>query len=131
MSILIDETTRVIVQGITGRDGKFHALKMKEYGTKVVGGVTPGKEGLDVDGIPVFNSMEKAVRETGANTSLVFVPPRFATDAIYEASAAGIKLVVAITEGVPTLDVMKAVKFLERNGTLLLGTKLSWSDFAG
>lgn len=121
MSILIDETTRVVVQGITGRDGKFHALKMKEYGTNVVGGVTPGKEGLDVDGIPVFNSMEKAVRETGANTSLVFVPPRFATDAIYEASAAGVKLVVAITEGVPTLDVMKAVKFLERNGTLLLG----------
>lgn len=121
MSILIDETSRVIVQGITGRDGSFHALKMREYGTQVVGGVSPGKEGQDVDGIPVFNSAEKAVRETDANTSIIFVPARFAADAICEASAAGIKLVVAITEGIPTIDVIKALKFLERNGTVLLG----------
>ncbi len=121
MSILIDETTRVIVQGITGRDGGFHALKMREYGTQVVGGVSPGKEGQDVEGIPVFNSAEKAVRETGANTSIIFVPARFAADAICEASAAGIKLVVAITEGIPTIDVIRTVKFLERNDTVLLG----------
>ncbi len=121
MSILIDRTTRVIVQGITGRDGQFHALKMKEYGTQVVGGVTPGKEGQNVGGIPVFHSVEKAVRETGADVSVIFVPTRFAADAICEASAAGIKLVVTITEGLPTLDVMRAIKFLERNGTLLIG----------
>jgi succinyl-CoA synthetase alpha subunit len=121
MSILIDETSRVIVQGITGRDGSFHALKMREYGTQVVGGVSPGKEGQDVDGVPVFNSAEKAVRETDADTSIIFVPARFAADAICEASAAGIKLVVAITEGIPTVDVIKALKFLERKGTILLG----------
>lgn len=121
MSILIDESTRVIVQGITGRDGSFHAQKMQEYGTHVVAGTTPGKEGQTVAGIPVFHSVEKAVRETGANASVIFVPPAFAIDAICEASDAGVKLVVAITEGIPTLDVMKAVKFLERNGTLLIG----------
>ncbi len=121
MSILIDEKTRVVVQGITGRDGGFHALKMKDYGTQVVGGITPGKEGQDVGGIPVFNSVETAVRETGADTSVIFVPPRFAADAIFEASAAGIKLVVTITEGIPTIDVIKAMKFLERNGTLMVG----------
>lgn len=121
MSILVDETTRILVQGITGRDGRFHALKMREYGTNVVGGVSPGKEGQDVEGLPVFNSADKAVRETGANTSIVFVPARFAADAICEASAAGIKLVIAITEGIPTLDVLKTVTFLESQGTLLLG----------
>ena len=121
MSILVDEATRVIVQGITGRDGGFHALKMQEYGTNVVGGVSPGKEGQDVGGLPVFNSADKAVRETGANTSIIFVPARFAADAICEASAAGIKLIVAITEGIPTLDVIKALTFLGCQGTLLLG----------
>ena len=121
MSILIDESTRVIVQGVTGRDGSFHAQKMQEYGTHVAAGVTPGKEGQKVAGIPVFHSVEKAVRETGANASVIFVPPAFAIDAICEASDAGVKLVVVITEGIPTLDVMKAVKFLERNGTLLIG----------
>ncbi|MCP4400801.1 MAG: succinate--CoA ligase subunit alpha [bacterium] len=121
MSILIDETSRVVVQGITGRDGRFHALKMREYGSQVVAGVTPGKEGQDVEGIPVFNSVEKAVKDTDADTALIFVPPHFAADAMCEASDAGIKLVVAITEGVPTIDVMNAIKFLERNGTLLLG----------
>jgi len=121
MSILIDEKTRVIVQGITGRDGSFHALKMREYGTQVAGGVSPGKEGQNVDGIPVFNSAEKAVRETDADTSIIFVPARFAADAICEASAAGIKLIITITEGLPTIDVIKAVKFLKSNATLLLG----------
>ena len=121
MSILIDESTRVIVQGITGRDGGFHARKMKEYGTQVVGGISPGKEGQDVDGIPVFNSAEKAVRETGANTSIIFVPAAFALDAVCEASAAGIEFVIAITEGVPTLDVMQAISFLQQHNTLLLG----------
>ncbi len=121
MSILIDEHTRVIVQGITGRDGGFHACKMKEYGTQVVGGVSPGKEGQDVDGIPVFNSAEQAVRETGANTSIIFVPAAFAADAVCEASAAGVEFVIAITEGVPTLDVMKALPFLEQRNTHLLG----------
>ena len=121
MSILIDQTTRVIVQGITGRDGRFHALKMREYGTKVVGGATPGKEGQSIEGIPVFNSMEKAVRETGADASVIFVPPQFAADAICEAADAGIKVIVAITEGIPTFDVMKALKFIERKGAVLIG----------
>jgi succinyl-CoA synthetase alpha subunit len=94
---------------------------MREYGTQVVGGVSPGKEGQDVDGVPVFNSAEKAVRETDADISIIFVPARFAADAICEASAAGIKLVVAITEGIPTIDVIKSLKFLERKGTVLLG----------
>lgn len=121
MSILIDENTRVIVQGITGRDGSFHARKMKAYGTQVVGGVSPGKEGQDVDGIPVFNSAEKAVRETGANTSILFVPAAFAADAMCEAAAAGVDFVIAITEGVPTLDVIKALPFLEQQNAVLLG----------
>lgn len=121
MSIFVDETTRVVVQGITGRDGSFHALKMREYGTNVAAGTTPGKEGQTVERIPVFHSVEKAVRATGATVSVIFVPPRFAADAICEAADAGIKLVVTITEGIPTLDVMKAVKFLERKDTLMIG----------
>ncbi|PID59145.1 succinate--CoA ligase subunit alpha [candidate division KSB3 bacterium] len=121
MSILIDETTRIVVQGITGRDGRFHALKMKHSGSRVVAGVTPGKEGQNVEGIPVFHSVHNAVKHSKADTALILVPPRFAADAICEASDAGVKLVVAITEGIPTLDVMKALKFLERNKTLLIG----------
>ncbi|MBC8527160.1 MAG: succinate--CoA ligase subunit alpha [Candidatus Cloacimonetes bacterium] len=121
MSILVDEKTRVIVQGITGRDGRFHTLKMKEYGTNVVGGVSPGKAGQDVDGIPVFNSVKNAVSETDADTSVIFVPARFATDAMCEASEAGIKLVVAVSEGIPTIDMIKTVKFLEKNNTFLIG----------
>jgi succinyl-CoA synthetase alpha subunit len=121
MSILIDTETRAMVQGITGRDGSFHASKMKEYGTQVVCGVSPGKEGQQVDGIPVFHSAEKAVRETGANTSIIFVPAAFAADAICEASDAGINLVIAITEGIPTLDVIKVLPFLEQHNTLMLG----------
>ncbi len=121
MSILIDEKSRVIVQGITGRDGAFHAGQMAEYGTKVVGGVTPGKGGQKVDGVPVFDSCHKAVEKTGANVSIIFVPARFAMDAMCEAADAGIKLVVAVSEGVPTLDVMKAVKFLDEKGAKLIG----------
>ena len=104
MSILVDENTKVLIQGITGRDGSFHTQTMLDYGTKVVAGVTPGKGGLDIHGVPVFNTVLDAVKETDANTSVVFVPPRFAVDAIFEAAEAGIDLIVTITEGIPALD---------------------------
>jgi len=121
MSILINEKSRVIVQGITGRDGAFHAAQMADYGTKIVGGVTPGKGGQVAEGIPVFDSCHKAVAETGADVSIIFVPAKFAMDAMCEAADAGIKLVVAVSEGVPTLDVMKAVKYLDEKGAKLIG----------
>ncbi len=121
MSILINNDTKLVVQGITGRDGGFHAKTMKGYGTKVVAGVSPGKEGQEVDGIPVFNTVENAVKATGANTSIIFVPPGFAADAIAEASEAGVKLVIAITEGIPTIDVIRVTPILERNGTKMIG----------
>ncbi len=121
MSILINNDTKLVVQGITGRDGGFHAKTMKDYGTKVVAGVSPGKEGQEVDGIPVFNTVENAVKATGANTSIIFVPPGFAADAIAEASEAGVKLVIAITEGIPTIDVIRVTPILERNGTKMIG----------
>lgn len=121
MSILIDQSTRLIVQGITGRDGLFHALKMKEQGTHVVGGTTPGKGGTMVDTIPVFNTMHDAVQATDANTSIIFVPARFASDAIMEAADAGIKLIICISEGVPTLDVIKAYHFAHSKGAQLIG----------
>jgi len=121
MSIFIDKKTAVIVQGITGRDGSFHTEQMKKYGTKVVGGVTPGKGGTKVAGVPVFNTMEEAVAKTGANTSVIYVPPTFATDAIYEAVSAGIKLVVCVTEGIPANDMMKAVPYVKRHGARLIG----------
>jgi succinyl-CoA synthetase alpha subunit len=121
MSIFIDKKTTVIVQGITGRDGSFHAQQMKKYGTKVVGGVTPGKGGSKVAGIPVFNTMAEAVAKTKANTSVIYVPPAFAVDAIFEAVAAGIKLVVCVTEGVPANDMMKAVPFVREHGARLIG----------
>lgn len=121
MSILIDKSTRLIVQGITGRDGLFHAKMMKEYGTNVVGGTSPGKGGTSIDGIPVFNTMYEAVEQTEANTSIIFVPARFAADAIMEAADAGIQLIVCITEGIPTLDVIKAYKFVEEKGAMLIG----------
>src|SRR5690554_3581541 len=107
MAILIDNDTRLVVQGITGRDGAFHTRQMAEYGTRVVAGVTPGKGGQTFDagsGIPIFDEMDQAVRETGANTSVIYVPPAFAADAIMEAAEAGIRLIVAITEGIPVLD---------------------------
>ena len=121
MSILIDKNTKLIVQGITGRDGGFHTSKMKEYGTNVVGGTSPGKGGEFVDDIPVFNTVRDAVNETGANTSVIFVPAPFAKDAMMEAGDAGIKLIVCITEGVPTLDVVEAHSFIKSKGASLIG----------
>lgn len=121
MSIFINKRTRLIVQGITGRDGSFHAEQMKKYGTKVVGGVTPGKGGTKVAGIPVFDTVEEAVAKTRANSSVIYVPPPFAVDAIYEAIAAGIKLVVCITEGIPANDMMKIYPFVQDHGARLIG----------
>jgi len=121
MAILVDKKTKVVVQGITGRDGSFHALQMKEYGTKVVSGVTPGKGGQSVDGIPVFDTVEQAVKETKANTSVIYVPPVFATDAIYEAIDAGVKLIVCITEGLPTTDVLTIYNYLKIKGVRMVG----------
>ncbi|MEW5795525.1 MAG: succinate--CoA ligase subunit alpha [Candidatus Zixiibacteriota bacterium] len=121
MSIFIDKKTTVVVQGITGRDGSFHAEQMKKYGTNVVAGVTPGKGGSKIGGIPVFNTMSEAVEKTSANTSVIYVPPAFAVDAIYEAVTAGIKLVVCVTEGVPANDMMKVVPFVKSHGARLIG----------
>jgi succinyl-CoA synthetase alpha subunit len=122
VSIFIDSNTTVIVQGITGRDGSFHAKQMLEYGTKIVGGVTPGKGGQTFEGkVPIFNTMADAVRETGANTSVIYVPPPFAADAIMEAADAGIQLVVAITEGVPVLDMTRVYPFVKDRGARLIG----------
>ena len=121
MSILINKQSRLIVQGITGRDGGFHASKMKGYGTNVVGGTSPGKGGELADGIPVFNTVRDAVKETAADTSVIFVPAPFAKDAMMEAADAGIKLVVCITEGVPTLDVVEAYSYIRRKGDNLIG----------
>ena len=121
MSILINESTRLVVQGITGRDGYFHAMKMKAYGTNVVAGTSPGKGGTNVDNIPVFNTMYEAVDQTGANTSVIFVPAAFAADAIMEAADAGIGLIICITEGIPTLDVIEAYQFVQQKGSILVG----------
>lgn len=121
MSILINKNTRLLVQGITGRDGSFHASKMKDYGTNVVGGTSPGKAGEKVDGLPVFNTVEDAVRETSANTSVIFVPAPFAKDAMMEAADAGIELIVCITEGIPTQDVVEAYNFIKYKGAKLIG----------
>ncbi len=121
MAIFVDKKTALVVQGITGRDGSLHAQLMKEYGTKVVAGVTPGKGGTKVHGIPVFNTMADAVTKTKANTSAVFVPPKFAVDAIYEAVDAGIKLVVCITEGIPANDMTRVVQYVSAHGARLIG----------
>lgn len=121
MSILIDKTTLLLVQGITGRDGLFHAKKMRGYGTHVVGGTSPGKGGTTVEGFPVFNTMYEAVEQTKANTSIIFVPARFAADAIMEAADAGIKLIICISEGIPTLDVVEAYRFATQKGAKLIG----------
>ncbi len=121
MSILVGKDTKVLVQGITGRDGSFHTKLMREYGTNVVGGVTPGKGGTTVDGLPVFNTVHEAVEKTGANASVIFVPAPFAADAIMEAADAGVDLVVAITEGIPVNDMLRVVRFLEEKGTRLIG----------
>jgi succinyl-CoA synthetase alpha subunit len=121
MSILVGKDSRVIVQGITGRDGAFHAKAMRDYGTNVVGGVTPGKGGQLVEGMPVFDSVEEAAQKTGADTSIIFVPAAFATDAMYECIAAGLKLVVCVSEGVPTMDMVKVLAYARGKGTRILG----------
>ncbi|MEO0266417.1 MAG: succinate--CoA ligase subunit alpha [candidate division WOR-3 bacterium] len=121
MAILINKDSRVVVQGITGRDGSFHAKLMKEYGTRIVAGVTPGKAGQFVEGIPVFNTMREAVEKEGADVSCIFVPAPFAADAIMEAADAGIKLIVAITEGIPVQDMIKVVHFVSEKGARLIG----------
>src|SRR5580693_6206275 len=121
MSILIDKKTRLIVQGLTGREGTFHAKQAAAYGTTVVGGVTPGKGGTTHEGWPIFNTVHDAVKETGANTSVLFVPPPFAADAVMEAADAGLALAVCITEGVPTLDMMRAFTFLKTRAMRLVG----------
>ncbi|MBX6352284.1 MAG: succinate--CoA ligase subunit alpha [Thermoflavifilum sp.] len=121
MSILVGKDTRVITQGITGSQGLFHTRQAIEYGTKVVGGVTPGKGGTTVEGVPVFNTVEQAVRETGANASVIYVPPAFAADAIMEAVDAGLDLVICITEGIPVLDMVKVKRFMEGKRTRLIG----------
>jgi len=122
VSIFIDGRTTLVVQGITGRDGSFHAKQMLEYGTCVVAGVTPGKGGQKFESkVPIFDTMTRAVAETGANTSVIYVPPMFAADAIMEAADAGIKLIVAITEGVPVLDMTKVYPFVREHGARLIG----------
>ncbi len=121
MSIFIDEGTRVCVQGITGRDGAFHTKAMLDYGTKVVAGVTPGKGGASVEGVPVFDTMKEAVDNSGANASITFVPARFATDAILEAAEAGVALIVAVSEGIPTLDAARIYHRLGELGTRMIG----------
>src|ERR671921_112872 len=122
MAILVDDGTRLLVQGITGREGAFHTGRMLQSGTSVVAGVTPGKGGQDYEGVPVFDTVEDAVKQTGANASVIFVPPPFAADAIMEAADAGIELVVCITEGIPVVDMMKAMTFLgDYPNTRLIG----------
>jgi succinyl-CoA synthetase alpha subunit len=121
MAVLVDNDTRLVVQGLTGREGTFHTRQAVEYGTKVVAGVTPGKAGQEVDGIPVFNTVADAVRETGANASVIFVPPPFAADAIMEAAGADLPLCVCITEGIPALDMVRVCSFLEGRPTRLVG----------
>ena len=121
MAVLVGKQTRLMVQGITGKEGTFHTRQCVEYGTRVVAGVTPGKGGRDVDGIPVFDTVAEAVEQAGANTSVIFVPPPFAADAVMEAAAAGISLVVCITEGIPTLDMVKVWNFLGQRNTRLIG----------
>ncbi|UCD06519.1 MAG: succinate--CoA ligase subunit alpha [candidate division WOR-3 bacterium] len=121
MSIFVDKNTRLLVQGITGRDGSFHTGQMVKYGTNVVAGVTPGKAGQKVEGVPVFNSVAEAVKKTDANTSVIFVPARFASDAVYEAADAGIKLIVCISEGVPAIEMVKVVDYISGKDCRLIG----------
>jgi succinyl-CoA synthetase alpha subunit len=121
MSILINKNTKVLVQGITGRDGSFHTGKMQNYGTNIVAGVSPGKGGQTILGIPIFNTVKDAVEKTGADTSVIFVPAPFAGDAILEAAEGGIKLVICISEGIPTIDMIKATNYLKKKGVKLVG----------
>jgi succinyl-CoA synthetase alpha subunit len=122
VSIFIDQSTKLIVQGITGRDGSFHARQMMEYGTQVVAGVTPGKGGQTFEGsVPIFNTVEEAVKATGANSSVIYVPPAFAADAMFEAADAGVDFIVCITEGVPVLDMTRVAPYIREKGARLLG----------
>ena len=123
MSILIGIDTKLVVQGLTGREGSFHGKRNREYGTDLVAGVTPGKSGEDVDGVPIFDTVSEAIAETGANTSMVFVPPRFGADAILESADAGIEVIVAITENIPAMDMARTVNYIRThgNGTSLIG----------
>ncbi len=121
MSVLVGRETRLIVQGLTGKEGTFHALQMRDYGTNIVGGVTPGKGGTTHEGFPVFNTVAEAVEKAGANATVIYVPPPFAADAIMEAAAAGIALIVCITEGIPALDMVKAYQYVQARGVRLIG----------
>jgi succinyl-CoA synthetase alpha subunit len=121
MTVYLDRDTRVVVQGITGKEGSFHALRNKSYGTQVVAGVTPGKAGQSVDGVPVFDTVVEAVDETGANASLIFVPARFAADAVFEAADAGVHLIVCITEGIPVMDMARVYNYLRGKEQVLIG----------
>ncbi|HIJ40570.1 MAG TPA: succinate--CoA ligase subunit alpha [Deltaproteobacteria bacterium] len=121
MSILVDEKSRIVVQGITGKEGAFHTKQMLDYGTKVVAGVTPGKGGQKVEGVPVFNTVRQAVQKEGANVACIFVPPPFAADAVIDAAASGIEVIVCITEGIPVLDMVKVSGFLKGRDCVLIG----------
>ncbi len=121
MAILVDGTTKVVVQGLTGREGRFHALRNREYGTQVVAGTSPGKAGQDVEGIPVFDTVADAVAATGANTSLIFVPARFAPEAIYEAADSDLRLIVCVTEGIPVRDMSRVASYLRGKASTLVG----------
>src|SRR6266403_3831318 len=121
MSILVNKSTRVLTQGITGSTGQFHTHTCKEYGTQMVAGVTPGRGGTDFEGIPIFDTVEQAVNATGANASVIYVPPAFAADAIMEAVDAGVPVVVCITEGIPSLDMVKVKEYLASRSTRLIG----------
>jgi succinyl-CoA synthetase alpha subunit len=121
MAILVTENTKLVVQGLTGREGSFHGLRNRDYGTDLVGGVTPGKGGQDVDSVPIFNTVIEAVAETGADTSMVFVPPPLAADAIYEAADAGVETIICITEGIPAHDMLTLYNWLRRTDTKLIG----------
>jgi succinyl-CoA synthetase alpha subunit len=121
LSVLVDKSTRLLVQGITGKEGTFHALQMRDYGTNIVGGVTPGKGGTTHEGFAVFNTVADAARETGANASVIYVPPPFAADAIMEAADAGVALIVCITEGIPALEMVKAFRYVKSRGVRLVG----------
>lgn len=121
MSILVDKNTKLFVSGLTGREGTFHGLNNRAYGTDLVAGVTPGKGGLDVEGVPIFDTAKEAVEVAGANTAMIFVPPRFAADSILEAAEAGVDLVIAITEGIPAHDMLEVYTHLKRSSTVLVG----------
>jgi len=121
MAILVDQKTKLLVQGLTGREGSFHGLRNREYGTDLVAGVTPGKGGQEVEGVPVFDTVHEAVAETGANTAMVFVPPPFAADAIYESADAGVETIICITEGIPAHDMLRVFNYLKGTGSRLIG----------